>query len=58
MEARIPVLFSDVDGDEAAPHSPARSHLPIRSVRDAVATGRGRAYTSARPTPADTAMLL
>jgi long-chain acyl-CoA synthetase len=57
-EGRIPVLFSDVDGDEAALRSRARRQPQIRPIRDAVATGRRRAYTLARPTPADTAMLL
>jgi len=56
--ARVPVLFSDVDGDESALPTLARSQLQIRPILDAVACGRARPHTLARPEPADTAILL
>jgi len=56
--ARIPVLFSDVDGDATALPSVARSQLQIRPIPDAVAAGRSRPYTLARRAPEDTAIVL
>jgi long-chain acyl-CoA synthetase len=58
VAARIPVLFSDVDGDQTALTELARSQLQIRPIPDAVASGRARPFALARPAPADTAMLL
>jgi long-chain acyl-CoA synthetase len=56
--ARIPVLFSDVDGDATALPRLASSQLQIRAIPDAVASGRSRPYTLARRAPEDSAMLL
>src|ERR1700716_3437778 len=56
--ARIPVLFSDVDGDATALPRPASSQSQIRPIPDAVASGRSRPHTLARRAPEDTAMLL
>jgi long-chain acyl-CoA synthetase len=51
----LAVLFSDVDGgiDQAS-----LADLDVRSIRDAVAAGRGRDYATAQPSPEDMAMLL
>jgi len=58
VAARIPVLFSDVDGDATALPRPASSQSQIRPIPDAVASGRSRPHTLARRAPEDTAMLL
>ena len=52
------VLFSDVDGGEQYLADDSMTHLDVRTIRDAVAAGRGRAYATATPAPEDTAMLL
>ncbi|WP_330254098.1 AMP-binding protein [Nocardia sp. NBC_00565] len=55
-ERGIPVLFSDVDGDETGLESVP--HLDVRTIRDAVAAGRGRDYVKAPQATHDTALLL
>jgi long-chain acyl-CoA synthetase len=52
------VLFSDVDGGEQYLADDSMTHLDVRTIRDAVAAGRGRAYATATPAPEVTAMLL
>ena len=52
------VLFSDVDGGDQHLAHDSVAHLDLRSIRDAVAAGRGRDYVTAQPAPEDTAMLL
>ncbi|WP_166903531.1 class I adenylate-forming enzyme family protein [Mycobacterium sp. DL440] len=54
----LAVLFSDVDGDIAHLADESAMGLDVRIIRDAVAAGRGREYSAAKPAPEDTAMLL
>jgi long-chain acyl-CoA synthetase len=54
----LAVLFSEVDGDAEHLADESLRHLDVRTVRNAVVNGRGRAYTTATPTSEDTAMLL
>jgi long-chain acyl-CoA synthetase len=54
-QRRTALLFSDVDG--GIEHLD-RSHVDVRSIRDAVAAGRGRDYATVKSEPEDMAMLL
>jgi|GEM_PF-75831 len=57
-ECRIPVLFSDVDGDVTGLPRELALQLDIRTIRDAVATGLARDYHQASQLPQDMALLL
>jgi long-chain acyl-CoA synthetase len=57
-QRRMAVLFSDVDGDVEPLDDDSMADLDVRSIRDAVAVGRGRDYVTAQPAPEDMAMLL
>jgi long-chain acyl-CoA synthetase len=52
------LLFSDVDGGPEHLDHDAAADLDLRSIRDAVAAGRGRDYATVKPQPDDMAMLL
>ena len=56
--ARIPLLFSDIDGAVADLPAHAESRLAMRRIRDVTDRGRGRDYTLATPLPEDVALLL
>jgi long-chain acyl-CoA synthetase len=57
-QRRTALLFSDVDGGIEYLDHDSLSHIDVRPIRDAVAAGRGRDYTTAKPAPEDMAMLL
>ena len=57
-QRRTAVLFSDVDGGIERLDHDALAQLDLRTIRDAVAAGRGRDYATAKSDPEDMAMLL
>jgi long-chain acyl-CoA synthetase len=57
-QRRTALLFSDVDGGIEHLEHDSLPHIDVRPIRDAVAAGRGRDYTTAKPEPEDMAMLL
>jgi long-chain acyl-CoA synthetase len=58
-QSRTALLFSDVDGgSQQMDHHDWAAGLDVRTIQDAVTTGRGRDYATATPKPEDMAMLL
>ena len=57
-QCRTALLFSDVDGSSQHLEHDSLAHLDVRTIRDAVAAGRGRDYATVKPDPEDMAMLL
>lgn len=57
-QCRTALLFSDVDGGSQHLEHDSLAHLDVRTIRDAVAAGRGRDYATVKPDPEDMAMLL
>ena len=57
-DSGMPVLFSDVDGDDKQLAGEVAAHLDVRRIGDVVASGRGRDYARVQRAPQDMALLL